>query len=218
MGSGRRAFYNLFSHFYDSIIRLHSGDQEGMLRQFMVEMTRVGRKGSALDLCTGTGAVAIELGRVAGNGGLVVGLDFSRGMLDRAREKARNLGLTNLFWVEADTGSLPFKDEVFDAVTCSHAFYELQEETRREALLEAQRVLRQTGHFCMMEHEIPRDLLIRILFRIRILSMGSRGTWSFIRSDTKPFKAVFSCVKKERAPSGKSKVICAHKSEKGEFH
>jgi demethylmenaquinone methyltransferase/2-methoxy-6-polyprenyl-1,4-benzoquinol methylase len=218
MGRARRIFYNFFPHFYDPAIRLHSGDREGTLRQFMVEMTGMGRERRALDLCTGTGAVAIELGRVAGDGGLVVGLDFSRGMLDRARGKARGLGLKNASWVEADTGFLPFKNEVFDAVTCSHALYELEEETRRRALLEAWRVLKQTGRFCMMEHEIPRDLLTRILFWIRILSMGSRGTWSFIRADTEPFNDVFDWVGKEEATSGKSRVICGQKGEKRRPH
>jgi len=184
----------------------------------MVKMTGMGQESRAIDLCTGTGAVAIELGRAAKDGGLVVGLDFSRGMLDRAREKAGHVGLKNVFWVEADTGLLPFKDEFFDAVTCSHALYELKEETRRKALMEAWRVLKQTGRFCMMEREIPRDLLTRMLFRIRILSMGSRGTWSFIQADTQPFSDVFAWVRKEMAATGKSKVICGQKNERRRSH
>lgn len=180
----------------------------------MVEMTGIGPGGRALDLCTGTGAVAAELARAAADRGFVVGLDFSRGMLQKAREKARRLELRNVFWVEADTGRLPFKDGLFDAVTCSHAMYELKEETRHGVLIEAWRVLKETGRFCMMEHEIPRDILTRILFRIRILFMGSRGTWSFIQADTEPFMDVFARVRKEAATSEKSKVICGQKTRK----
>ncbi|MBW2122642.1 MAG: class I SAM-dependent methyltransferase, partial [Deltaproteobacteria bacterium] len=119
----RRAFYDLFSRFYDPLIRIHSGDREGRLRRFMVEKTGIGPQGRGLDLCTGTGAVAIELGRAAGEKGFVVGLDFSGGMLRKGREKARCLGFGRVSWVEADAASLPLKDASFDAVTCSHAMY-----------------------------------------------------------------------------------------------
>jgi demethylmenaquinone methyltransferase/2-methoxy-6-polyprenyl-1,4-benzoquinol methylase len=42
--------------------------------------------------------------------------------------------LRNVHLVEADAVQLPFRTEAFDAVTCSHAFYELKGETRDRAL------------------------------------------------------------------------------------
>lgn len=36
-----------------------------------------------MDLCTGTGAVAVELAERVGKGGLVVALGFSSGMLEK---------------------------------------------------------------------------------------------------------------------------------------
>jgi len=42
-------------------------------------------------------------------------------------------------------GRLPFAAGSFDAVTCSHAFYEIKGETQRWALEEILRVLRPKG-------------------------------------------------------------------------
>ena len=88
MSSLRRLYYDLFSKIYDLIIRLHSRDIEGSLRRFITEKANLSEGDRALDLCTGTGSVAIELARQVGENGLVVGLDFSRGMLEKAKEKA----------------------------------------------------------------------------------------------------------------------------------
>ena len=63
MGSARQIYYGLFSKVYDFIIRLHSKDRQGSLRRFITEKTLLSEGGRALDLCTGTGSVAVELAR-----------------------------------------------------------------------------------------------------------------------------------------------------------
>jgi len=78
-----------------------------------------------LDLCTGTATLVTHLQAKVGAEGQVVGLDFSHGMLQAAQEKTRKFA--NVHLVEADAGSLPFAAGSFDAVTCSHAFYELKD-------------------------------------------------------------------------------------------
>ena len=89
MSSLRRIYYDLFSKIYDFIIRLHSRDIAGSLRRFIVEKANLSEGDKALDLCTGTGSVAVELTKQVGEKGFVIGLDFSRGMLEKAKEKAR---------------------------------------------------------------------------------------------------------------------------------
>jgi len=83
MGSPRQVYYDLFSKVYDFIIRLHSRDVEGSHRGFITEKANLSEGDRALDLCTGTGAVAVELAERVGKGGLVVALDFSSGMLEK---------------------------------------------------------------------------------------------------------------------------------------
>src|SRR6476620_1122096 len=71
---------------------------------------------TALDVCCGTGDLALELARRVGSEGRVIGCDFSEPMLDLAREKAGERSAYVRFeW--ADALELPYDTGRFDAVT-----------------------------------------------------------------------------------------------------
>ena len=78
-----------------------------------------------LDLCCGTGDIAISLAQIAETKGIpaeIYGLDFSPAMLDIARKRCREAAPNNLKrinWVEGSAMQLPFEDNYFDAVTIS---------------------------------------------------------------------------------------------------
>lgn len=80
--------------------------------------------GSYLDVCCGTGDLALTIaGRLQGNG-QVTGLDFSGNMLDIAGQRfetARGKGLAALpvSWVQGDAQKLPFPDGTFDGAIIS---------------------------------------------------------------------------------------------------
>ena len=86
MRKGRRKYYDIFSHFYDYVIKLHSQDKSLKLRHYFAHKIKPKSKDKILDLCTGTGALAIVLSEYVPNG-IVIGLDFSFGMLKKAKEK-----------------------------------------------------------------------------------------------------------------------------------
>jgi len=46
----RRAYYDLFSHVYDRVIALHSGDASARLRDLLIERTGIKARGRLLDL------------------------------------------------------------------------------------------------------------------------------------------------------------------------
>src|SRR4030042_3612229 len=98
----RQIYYDLFSLVYDLLIRLHSRDQEGSLRGFITEKTNLLKGDRALDLSTGTGSVAVELAKRVGEDGLIIGLDFSRGMVEKAKEKAKRAKIGRLYLVQAN--------------------------------------------------------------------------------------------------------------------
>jgi len=206
----RQKYYNFFSHFYDLIIKLHSKDNRLFLRHYLAKKSRVKPEDKVLDLCTGTGSLAIVLAEYAPKG-LVIGLDFSLGMLKKAKEKTRQRRLKNLFFVAADAGALPFKSDVFTVITCSHAMYELTGETRRLALQEIKRCLKPGGRFCMMEHEEPKQLFIRLLYHIRLLSMGKEGR-QIVRQELEELKGILRHVFKEVTASGRTKLTCGEKA------
>jgi len=206
MKKWRRFYYDIFSIFYDRIIALHSRDKSARLREFLLEKSGVAPGDKLLDICTGTGAVALKAGQVLANSGVAVGVDFSRGMLEKASQKAVHSGL-KVYFVLADTAALPFPSGAFDVVTCSHAMYELSPETRQATLAEVRRVLVPGGVFIMMEHMQPSKPLIRFLYQVRLASMGSLDNREFAR-DERPFlRQFFQNVTLEAAPGGRSKIV-----------
>ena len=206
MGSRFRIrYYDAFSRVYDRFVALHSSDREGRLREVLAERTALVPGDRALDLCTGTGAMLPCLVRYTGDGGLVVGLDFSRGMLEQARN--RIAGTPGVALVRADAERLPFLHGSFDAVTCSHAFYELKGTGAERALEEVARTLRADGHFLMMEHEVPERPLVRLLFYIRLLSMGLRKALEVLGHEEVFFRRHFSMVERITTGTGRSKII-----------
>ena len=141
--------------------------------------------------------------------GLVVGVDFSRGMLKASQ--AKTASLPNVHLVEADAGHLPFRAGAFDAVTCSHAFYELKGETRDRALQEILRVLRPKGTFLMMEHDVPSNLIVRTLFYLRLTIIGAGRAITFLRHEREVLERYFQSVEKTGPPTGRSKILICWK-------
>ena len=205
----RRAYYDAFSRFYDRFVALHSRDTGGLARKFLADRLPVQEGGAVLDICTGTATVLSHLQAKVGSDGRVVGLDFSRGMLKVGRDKIRFF--PNIHLVEADAGSLPFAAGTFDAVTCSHAFYELKGGTRECALREILRVLRPKGAFLMMEHDVPANPFVRALFYLRLACIGTARAASFLRHEQKVLEGYFARVEKVVSPAGRSKVMVCWK-------
>jgi demethylmenaquinone methyltransferase/2-methoxy-6-polyprenyl-1,4-benzoquinol methylase len=216
MGKIRRFYYDLFSHFYDTIIDLHSGDKSAALREYLVESSGIGPGDSVLDICTGTGSVAMRASKaVREGGGKVVALDFSLGMLRKTARKVRERDLDGVFPVQADVSHLPFPEGSFDCVTCSHAMYELTARARENGLGEIRRVLKEGRRFFMMEHEVPEKPFIRSLYHIRLLTMGSGQNREFAKDETAELSEHFSDIRKTSSPTGRSKLISGTKMAPG---
>ena len=211
MSSLRRLYYDLFSLVYDFIIRLHSRDVEGSLRGFITEKTNLLKGDRALDLCTGTGSVAVKLAKHVGENGLVVGLDFSRGMLEKAKQKAVGQDLKHFYLVQGNASRLPFRSASFHGVTCSHAFYELKEVERSNAIDEVARILIDGGRFCLMEHAKPEKLVPRLFFYVRLFFLGSRDARKFLSEGNTIFGKRFKNITKMMSPTGQSKLIYGEK-------
>jgi ubiquinone/menaquinone biosynthesis C-methylase UbiE len=206
----RVRYYNLFSHFYDAFVRMHSGDPGGKLRNHLAGKVGLERGDAALDICTGTGAMLPSLCGQVNREGTVIGLDFSRGMLRAARKKIPSR--TNVFLVEADVANLPFKSDAFSGVTCSHAFYELKGDATDRCLKEINRVLKKGKRFLMMEHDIPKNRLVRMLFYARIFFMGRSKALEILRDEERLFRNNFSRVEKSNTEDGRSKIIACEKA------
>ena len=142
---------------YDLLNRIMTGGRDRRWRAITVAETRLPRGGTALDVATGTGDLALALARVAGPGGRVVGIDFADAMLELARRKAHRCGVSVEFR-PADALDLPFPDAGFDAVTIGFGLRNVTDIPR--ALAEMARVLRPGGRLACLEVTKPRVPLL----------------------------------------------------------
>ncbi len=108
---------------------------------------------SALDICCGTGDLALELAARVAPGGHVIGCDFSEPMLDLAREKAAARASAGVRFEWADALSLPYDAARFDAVTVGFGVRNLANLER--GLGEMARVLRPKGRLVVLEITQP---------------------------------------------------------------
>lgn len=76
-----------------------------------------------LDVACGTGNFSRDFARSTGPEGLVVGIDVSETMLERAVRDTFEAGLDNVAYVRGDAQDLPFRDDSFDAVCCFAALH-----------------------------------------------------------------------------------------------
>ena len=122
-------------------------------RRRAVDRANVGPGSDALDICCGTGDLALELRRRIGPDGRVAGCDFSGPMLEQARRKSGDEGLPVEFgW--ADALELPYGDESFDAVTIGFGARNLAD--LEQGLSEMARVLRPGGRLVILEITRPQ--------------------------------------------------------------
>ncbi|MFC1640260.1 ubiquinone/menaquinone biosynthesis methyltransferase [Gemmatimonadota bacterium] len=152
-----------------------------------------------LDLCCGTGDLALHICRLADGPLEVVGLDYSAGMLETAGKKARRSNSTvPLNFVEGDAGSMEFPDGYFDVVGIAFAFRNLtwKNPLKDAALAEVRRVLRPGGRFVIVETSQPRNRLLRIGFHVYLttavatlggLISGHGGAYRYLAESARRF-------------------------------
>ncbi|MFC2067327.1 bifunctional demethylmenaquinone methyltransferase/2-methoxy-6-polyprenyl-1,4-benzoquinol methylase UbiE [Chloroflexota bacterium] len=133
-----------------------------------------------LDLCCGTGDLALNLAQLADNNTELTGIDYSQPMLKIAAKKAASSGRGDISFIHGDVASLPFPDGYFDCVGISFAFRNLtyKNPLTRRYLAEVLRVLTAGGRFVIVETSQPKSKLIRKLFHLYMRWFVSRvGHW-----------------------------------------
>jgi demethylmenaquinone methyltransferase/2-methoxy-6-polyprenyl-1,4-benzoquinol methylase len=196
MFSGIAPHYDLLNHLLS--LRFDILWRKRAARRFRPILSRPGAR--VLDLCCGTGDMTLALASESLTAGetaapLIMGSDFARPMLTRARDKARSHAAgARVAFVEADALALPFVAESFDLVTAAFGFRNLS--NYRAGLAELQRVLRRGGSVGILEFSEPRNALFGALFGLyfrRVLPQlggiisGNLGAYSYLPSSVGRF-------------------------------
>jgi demethylmenaquinone methyltransferase/2-methoxy-6-polyprenyl-1,4-benzoquinol methylase len=124
----------------------------------MARVTKPGGKLAILDVCCGTGDLALAYAAKAGPDVRIVASDFCRPMLDRGEVKAAKAGRA-IEWIEADAMRLPFAAAEFDLVTVAFGLRNIADTSR--GLAEMARVTKPGGKLAILEFSLPQSAAIR---------------------------------------------------------
>lgn len=172
---------------YDRYARLLSLGQDPRWRRYLVSRLPVGPDEVALDVATGTAAVALELVRQKGCS--VVGVDQSPEMLDEARRRlVRAAATARVRLVEAPAERLPFDDASFDGLTAAYLLRYLND--LPSGLAELARVLQPGATAALLDFGVPPRPLPRTAWNLyvdaalpllgRVISPGWRDVGRFL--------------------------------------
>lgn len=171
--------HDLFSRIaprYDLINDLQSLGLHRRWKRRVVQLARPQPGQRALDVCCGTGDLAL---RLAGGGACVIGLDFSEQMLEAAQRKNARAPMAGspaaqpapsitphpprlVRFIRADAQRLPFADDSFDMVTVGYGLRNLA--NWEAGVREMQRVARPGGRLVVLDFGKPPNPLWRGLY------------------------------------------------------
>lgn len=138
---------------YDRMNTLLSFRRHKAWRKFAMKKMNVQPGDTAIDVCCGTCDWTISLAEASGTG-KIVGLDFSRNMLDVGKNKLEINNLTHqVELVEGNAMQLPFPDNTFDHATIGFALRNVPDLV--QVLCEMKRVVKPGGQVVSLELSKP---------------------------------------------------------------
>ncbi len=171
-------FYDVEAEYYDERHpEVIEGDAEWwsargerLVKDLKSRLT-AGRGLMILDVGCGTGFVSGLLSNFLAAGDLIVGLDHSEGMLDRARSKLSEEKLRLCRFARGDAADLQFLDQSFDMLTLNSFLHHVYD--YRSVLNEIDRVLK-PGGYLVLAHEPNREF-----FQSRFVRLAA-AVWKLV--------------------------------------
>lgn len=164
----QRFYDNVFSRFYDLFVRMMLFGLEKRLRLMILEMQKFYNNDVILDLCCGTGAMALLLAEMIRGDVKIFGVDLSDGQLREAIKKNK---YKNVKFKKMNAMELNFENNYFTKVVISLALHEMPRKVRYAVLKEVKRVLKPNGLVTIIEHNEPTKISWRIQY------LGYIGYW-----------------------------------------
>ena len=189
-----KPLYGMFTSIpprYDLINRLITWGMDSGWRLQAVKACLMSRPRKVLDLCCGTGDLAIAIAGSADYEVEVKGLDYSHPMLEIAARKAALLPGKTVTFTQGDAANLPFQDREFDCLGISFAFRNLtyKNPLAQKHLSEMFRVLKPGGRLVIAESSQPESRFIRACYhfymrqytyRIGALISGNKPAYRYL--------------------------------------
>jgi demethylmenaquinone methyltransferase / 2-methoxy-6-polyprenyl-1,4-benzoquinol methylase len=188
-----RAMFTRIARRYDLMNSLMTGGRHHAWRGRVAAAATEAPAGPALDLATGTADLAIAL-RLRNPGRLIVGADFSDGMLQVGRGKLDAGRVARVPLLAADALALPFRDGVFACVMSAFLLRNLEDLER--GLAEMRRVTMRGGRVITLDIVRPAAPLWgrafsvyfnRVVPAIGALVAGDRQAYTYLPQSVERF-------------------------------
>jgi demethylmenaquinone methyltransferase/2-methoxy-6-polyprenyl-1,4-benzoquinol methylase len=168
-GDRVRRMFGEIAQRYDLLNHTLSGGIDRLWRRKTIRLVPPEGAAPILDVCTGTGDLALAYARAAAGRCEVVGTDFTAEMLEfanRKRDSAVKAGRLiegRVSFLEADTLSLPFEAERFQIVSVAFGLRNVSNTS--EGLREMVRVCQTGGRVAVLEFSKPRNRVFNAVYQ-----------------------------------------------------
>ncbi|MBQ6561494.1 MAG: class I SAM-dependent methyltransferase [Paludibacteraceae bacterium] len=125
--------------------------------------------GKMLDVPVGTAVFTAEKYKRMGKAD-IIGLDYSQDMLDRARFRFSENGITNIKTMQGDVGAMPFDDGSFDYILCMNGLHVFPDKDK--AYSEILRTLKQGGELLACFYIAGEQKIADLLAKTVLTRMG----------------------------------------------
>jgi demethylmenaquinone methyltransferase/2-methoxy-6-polyprenyl-1,4-benzoquinol methylase len=157
------AMFDAIAARYDLLNHLLSAGLDRRWRTLAIRSLRLTGRERVIDVCTGTGDVALAAIDARPGASRVVGIDFSAEMLRLGGQKVRARGVGGrVLLARGDATRLPLPSASMDAATVAFGIRNVEQPER--GLAEMHRVLRPGGRLAILEFSIPTSRLVRALY------------------------------------------------------
>lgn len=156
-----QAIFDRIAPAYDQLNDWLSLGTHRIWKQMAVKWSHARPGDVCLDLCCGSGDLAVLLAQQVGPTGQVYGVDFSPELLAIAvgRDKPWLFPCAPIHWHEADALNLPFSDKYFDACTIGYGLRNVTDIPR--CLQELHRVLKPGAKAAILDFHRPSNPSMR---------------------------------------------------------
>lgn len=162
-GTHIQQMFGSVARVYDLLNTILSFNFDKSWRKFAVKVSNVTPDAKVLDVCTGTGDLAIEYSKVLNSTGKVIGSDFCHEMVKLADNKLKKRNLSDKIDVlGADTLHLPFYDNYFQVSAVAFGIRNVSD--LKAGITEMTRITAPSGRVVILEFSQPTNQLFKAIY------------------------------------------------------
>ncbi|MDN3515759.1 MAG: bifunctional demethylmenaquinone methyltransferase/2-methoxy-6-polyprenyl-1,4-benzoquinol methylase UbiE [Candidatus Brocadia sp.] len=195
-GAYIRQMFGSIARVYDLLNTILSFNFDKSWRKFAVKVSNVTPDAQVLDVCAGTGDLAIAYSKVLRGSGRVIGSDFCHEMVRLANLKLKRRNLADKIKViEADTLYLPFQDNYFQVSAVAFGIRNVAD--LRAGIAEMMRITAPDGRVVILEFSQPTNPVFKAVYYLyfkkilpfigKLISRSKYNAYSYLPSSVLNF-------------------------------